>query len=308
MPRPRPESAPAPAFPPARTVVLLAASLLALPPGLAAADPSLLPGVGAGDPRRRADVSAPPWTALGRVQTELGGRCTGVLIGPRHVLTAAHCLVAPRARALVRPGSIHFLRGYRMGEWSGQARVLAYRTGAGFDAARSGPAGADWAVLTLDRPLGRPEEALPLLPTPPAPGAALLLGGYQQDRPEVLMADSGCRVLAAAPLLLHDCAGTRGSSGAPLLVADGAGWAVAGVAVGVARDRRFGIAVPAAALPGALMADTPAREAAGPQAPGPQAPGPQAPGPEAAGAGGSDAGAPARQPAISAPRFRSAPP
>ena len=62
-----------------------------------------------------------------------------------------------------------------------------------------------------------------------------MLGGYQQDRPEALLADTACSVLglrrdsAGQPMLIHDCAGTRGSSGAPVLAQgpDG-GWARGG--------------------------------------------------------------------------------
>jgi protease YdgD len=84
-----------------------------------------------------------------------------------------------------------------------------------------------------------------------------MIAGYQQDRREVLLGDTGCRVLGlreAAParrLLLHDGAATRGASGAPLVVRDpeGGGWAVAGLLVSVARDLALGAAVPAEALP-----------------------------------------------------------
>lgn len=221
---------------------------------------TLLPGVGAADPRRRVEPEAEPWRALGRVQTELGGRCTGVMVGPRTVLTAAHCLAAPRAGGFVQPGSVHFLLGYHLGARAAHARVARYTVGPGFTpgAARMGPAGADWALLTLERPIGAESagRVLPLLREAPAPRTPLMLGGYQQDRPEALVADTGCRALglerraSGHVLLVHDCAGTRGASGAPLLARrpDGAGWGVAGVAVAVSAEIALGRAVPAAAI------------------------------------------------------------
>lgn len=197
-----------------------------------------------------------PWNALGRVQTELGGRCTGALIGPRKVLTAAHCLLAPNSRRLVRPGSVHFLRGYARGAWKAAARVESFQTGSGFDPALRGPPAADWAVLTLERDIASAAEVLPLWREVPPPGTPLTLGGYQQDRPELLMADSACRLLGAAgeregpALLRHGCAGTRGASGAPLLLQTAPGqWAILGVAVAVMGNTALGLAVPAAALP-----------------------------------------------------------
>ena len=84
---------------PATHHIALAALLLAAP---AAAQQSrqapavvALPGIGANDPRQPVDARQAPWRSLGRVQTELGTRCTGVLVGLTRVLTAAHCLVSP---------------------------------------------------------------------------------------------------------------------------------------------------------------------------------------------------------------------
>ncbi len=221
---------------------------------------NLLPGIGATDPRQRVDPTAEPWRSLGRVQTEVGGRCTGTLVDSRTVLTAAHCLVASRSGQFVQARSVHFLLGYNLGQYTGHARVVSYTVGPGFTpgVAAMGPAGADWALLTLERPIGAPGHILPLLRGTPQPGSPVMLGGYQQDRPETLSADTGCRLgsLTRRPsghvLLAHDCAATRGASGAPMLARrpDGSGWGVVGVAVSTIADATVasGHAVPAAAI------------------------------------------------------------
>ena len=211
---------------------------------------STLPGLGGTDRRVTVDSRAMPWAALGRVQTELGGRCTGVLIAPDQVLTAAHCLANRSTGRLVQPGSVHFLQGFSRGEYTGHALVAGIRVGGGWDPARRGPFGADWAVLRLATPINGP--VLPLWQADLPAGATLLLGGYQQDRPEVLLADTRCAVLGAGrdaaglPLLAHGCAATRGASGAPLLLALPEGrFAVAGVLSAVEIGAPRGVAVPA---------------------------------------------------------------
>lgn len=217
--------------------------------------PSERPGLGPADPRRPVDMAEAPWNALGRVQTEVGSRCTGALIGPRLVLTAAHCLLGPQSRQPVQPASVHFLLGYATGRWVAEARAASFVLGPGFDPAARGPAGADWALITLASDLGPGTRPLDRSPAPPAPGTALLLGGYQQDRPEVLMADPSCpargtaRDEAGLPVLVHDCSATRGASGAPLLMRlDGGGWGIVGIASRSLRGAAGGIAVPISAI------------------------------------------------------------
>lgn len=218
--------------------------LLLLLPGAGFAQPAL-PGIGNDDPRHAVDRRQMPWRALGRVQTELGGRCTGALLAPRIVLTAAHCLLAPRTGNLVQPATIHFLLGYERGGRAGEARVTAFRVGEGFRAGPDIPAGADWAILTLDRDIAPREFTLPLMPALPPIRTPLMLGGYQQDRPELLLADTNCRALGVMRgLLLHDCAGTRGVSGGPVLApAPGGGWGVVGVASRSTLEAALGLAV-----------------------------------------------------------------
>ena len=231
---------------PALLLALLFALLMAAP---AAAE---LPGLGDRVPRVTVDARVAPWSSLVRVQAPGLVRCTGVLVAPDLVATAAHCLYSVRLGHFIPPGSVNVLLGYAAGAHAGHAVADGYRTADGFDPQRvEVTRGADVALIHLAVALSGP--VLRLAESEAA--FAVVLGGYQQDRNEVIAADFNCRltgVVADAEgrtLLTHGCAATRGSSGAPLLaqLADGT-WRILGIQSGGRRDARGGVAVPVATL------------------------------------------------------------
>jgi len=187
----------------------------------------------AADPRVVVDPNAPPWNAVAKVQTNTGTRCTGVLIAPTVVLTAAHCLYNRRTGALLQPVSLHVLFGYQRAGYRWHGAVNRVVTGSGFDGGKRQPQAADWARLDLAEPAAAPH--LPLFDGPVAAGLPVALAGYNRDRAQLLIGDLGCHVLRAAALpgggqlVTHDCAGTLGTSGAPLLTRQNGGWAVVGI-------------------------------------------------------------------------------
>ncbi len=215
-----------------------------------------IPGVGGHDPRVAVDADRAPWRAVVRVQTELGVHCSGVLIGASVALTAAHCLESPFTHRPVAPSSVHVLSGYRLGRYVGHAVARSLRIAPGYDVVQGlrseGAAneGADWAVLRLSAPLGALGRTLPLATAPVAIGTRVVLGGYDADRIEQMVADLNCAVTGwttdavARPLIMHDCSATSGSSGAPLLARIGAAWEVVGLQVAARRGIAGGIAVP----------------------------------------------------------------
>ncbi len=216
------------------------------------------------------DASAAPWRSVVRVQTNLAGRCTGALVGPRTVLTAAHCLFNPRTRRFLQASSLHVLFGYDRGDFTRHVTVARVATDPAYDPAAPNPmVSADWAVLTLERPAPESVPPLPVSAAPLPAGTPLMLGGYSQDRAQILMADRDCRMLGeSAGLLVHDCDATRGTSGGPLLVRSasgdgpaGGGWAVAGVGVAASNTpavRNFAVA--AARFAALLAKDTAAEQ------------------------------------------------
>ncbi|MFO1039447.1 MAG: trypsin-like serine protease [Geminicoccaceae bacterium] len=194
--------------------------------------------------REPLDSAAWPWTAIGRVNVAGRAYCTGALVGPATVLTAAHCLVRKVDGSFVAPDQVHFVAGYRRGEWLAHAVAMDVVHGD----PKTGPAG-DWALLELRDALKI--EPLKVDENPPSVGSALLRAAYDRDRPHLLSVDRDCRLTGVSgAVLLHDCAGLPGSSGAPLLRETPDGPVVVGIVEGTAKvdGAVTGIAVGVAAF------------------------------------------------------------
>lgn len=165
------------------------------------------------------------WEAVGRLDVNGEGFCTGSLIAPDLVLTAAHCLYDTRTGGRLEPQSIEFLAGWRNGRASAyrSVRRAIVHPGYVFDGEVStGRVRNDLALLQLQRPI-RNTTVIPFqTDSRPRTGADIGVVSYAHDRSEAPSIQEVCAVLAKREgVLVMSCDVDFGSSGAPVFSFDG---------------------------------------------------------------------------------------
>ncbi|WP_299419940.1 trypsin-like serine protease [uncultured Shimia sp.] len=178
----------------------------------------LLPGV----LHAEANVTGklPGEAAVGRLMLSGKAMCTGALISPSLVLTAAHCLYNPRTGKKLKPGQIEFQAGLKGGKAKAIRQVSVATAHPDYIHRHKGKAqvGSDIALLRLSKPISK-NSVLPMrYGANLASGDMLGVLSYTISNRSDPILEYPCRVLARQDeTLVMSCEVNFGASGAPVL-------------------------------------------------------------------------------------------
>jgi protease YdgD len=189
-------------------------------------------------------------------------QCTGILVAPNLVVTAAHCVMDPWRKAAYPLHDIHFAAGVRGGTSKGQATALClhfpehYRYVGPEKILPTMPAQkvplesvtSDVVAIVLGTRIA--VDPAPLAEdAAPQPGLRLDHVAYPADHRFMPWAHFGCRLLQADPALplwFNDCDTHPASSGGPLFVRTEGTPRVAAIMLGTG-GHDFNVALPISA-------------------------------------------------------------